>query len=79
MSILGWIFNTMNDDDYDNGADWAETLIDVDAEVVPSQVERMADDFGKDYDSFYNGFRDVWNSQPELQQPSWWDRLCGRG
>jgi hypothetical protein len=62
--------NTEDEDEkaYNDGADWAETLIAVDADVVPTQVEVMADQLSSNPYEFYDGFRDVWNSQPELEE-----------
>ncbi len=67
-------------DNYENGADWAETLEDVGAEVSPMQAERMAHDLSDNPHAFHDGFRDMWNSGPNVEkEPGWWDRLCGRG
>jgi hypothetical protein len=61
-----------------DGADWAETLIAVDAEVVPTQVEVMADQLSSYPYEFYDGFRDVWNSQPGVEPTTFWNWIRGR-
>ncbi len=83
MGILRAALNFINAnsaDDYYNGADWAETLEEVDAEVSPMQVEHMSEDLSDNPRAFYDGFRDYWNSGPNVEkEPSLWDKLCGRG
>ena len=65
---VGVLIGANSADNYYNGADWAETLIDVDADVAPMQAEQMAKDLSPDNpNAFYDGFRDVWNAQPACE------------
>jgi len=77
MGILRYIFG--NDEycnGYEKGDEWAETLIEVDAEVSPMQAERMGEDlYPANPTAFYDGFRETWNAQPELQESSFLHRL----
>jgi hypothetical protein len=76
LNPLEW-GNTGNVDEdeksYNDGADRAETLIAVDADVVPTQVEVMADQLSTNSYEFYSGFRDVWNSQPGFEPTGFWN------
>jgi hypothetical protein len=71
MGILRATLNFINAnsaDEYYNGAEWAETLIEVDADVSPMQAERMAQDLSSNPQAFHDGLRDTWNAQPECEQ-----------
>ena len=76
LNPLSWFNPAYEDEDeksYNDGADWAETLIAVDADVVPTQVEVMADQLSSNPYEFYDGFRDVWNSQPGFEPTGFWN------
>lgn len=56
-------------EEYQNGADWAETLDAVGADVSPMQAERMAEDLSPDDPyTFHEGFRQTWNDPPTFWQ-----------
>jgi hypothetical protein len=77
---VGVIIGANSADAYWNGSEWAETLYDVDADVSPMQAEQMAEDLSDNPRAFYDGFRDTWNSAPDVEKElSLWDKLCGRG
>jgi hypothetical protein len=81
MGLLRYLFgNDEYADNYENGVDWAETLIDVDANVSPMQAERMAQDLSSDPYAFYDGFRSEWNAQPDIEpERGFFSRLIFRG
>jgi len=85
-AIGNFIFNNDYDESYEQGSNWAERVIEAGDELSWNEASELADECGKDPDAFYDGYRDnwnafadVWNSQHGYKEPSWWDKLCGRG
>lgn len=75
MGLISWF---LGNESYDSGSEWAETLHEVDADVSPGQVEQMGRDLSEDPSSFYNGFRDEWNSYPDVEPArGFWSKLLG--
>lgn len=61
-------------------------------ELNHEEVSELADEYGKDPEAFYEGYRDTWNEYADIwnrqvayergeeyKKPSLWVRLCGRG
>jgi hypothetical protein len=71
LNPLSWCNPAYEDDDeksYNDGAAWAETVVETGNEVVQSQVVRMAEDLNtSNIYEFYDGFADVYNTQPNIE------------
>ena len=68
MSIFKWIHDS--EESYEQGCNWAEKIL-ISGEIVDwKQVSYLAEEYGKDSDAFYKGFREIWNGYIAYEKKS---------